>query len=140
MRTITQHTLYNKHGANIFIYNRKFNWCDIVHFVCDYINNWQSYPHEYFVLNETNSYNLASTLGTSLSLHGGSRSTHPFIFLRSIKWVSGTPGDWVVKSKLSPRSDSVALRQLNPIYKKRPIKCFFSNFITINDYGNLSNR
>ena len=30
----------------------------------------------------------------------------------------GTHGAWVVKSKLSPPSGSVALRQLNPIHKK----------------------
>ena len=34
---------------------------------------------------------------------------------RSIKWVLGIPVDLVVKSKLFPRSDPIALRQLNPI-------------------------
>ena len=48
------------------------------------------------------------------------RSTQLFILWRLIKCVSGTPGDRVVKSKLSPRSGSVALRQLNPIHKKGP--------------------
>ena len=45
---------------------------------------------------------------------------HRFIFLRSIKWVPGTPVDWVIKSKLSPFSGLVALRKLNPIRKKEP--------------------
>ena len=45
---------------------------------------------------------------------------HAFILPRSIKWVPGTPGDWVVKSKRSPLRGSVALRQLNPIRKKEP--------------------
>ena len=35
------------------------------------------------------------------------------------------PQKWVVKSKLSPQSGSVALRQLNPIYKKGVLKVFF---------------
>ena len=34
------------------------------------------------------------------------RLTQPFILLRLIKWVPGTSGNLVVKSKLSPRSDS----------------------------------
>ena len=38
------------------------------------------------------------------------RITQPFILPRSIKWVPETPGDWMAKSKLSPRSGSVALR------------------------------
>ena len=42
----------------------------------------------------------------------------PFIQLKLIKWVPGTPGNWVAKSKLSPHSGYVALRQLNPIHKK----------------------
>ena len=33
-----------------------------------------------------------------------SRSTQPFILLRSIKWVPGISGNWMVKSKLPPRS------------------------------------
>ena len=40
---------------------------------------------------------------------------HPFAF---IKWVLGPSGTLVVKSKLSPRSGSVALRQLNTIHKE----------------------
>ena len=48
------------------------------------------------------------------------RPTQPFIFARSIKWVPGTPRDWVVKSKLSPRSGLVTFRQFNPIHKKGP--------------------
>ena len=44
--------------------------------------------------------------------------TQTFIFPKSIKWVPGTSGDVVVKSKLSPRSGSVALKQLHPIHKK----------------------
>ena len=37
---------------------------------------------------------------------------------RLIKWVPGIYGNSVVKSKLSPCSGSVALRQLNSIHKK----------------------
>ena len=40
--------------------------------------------------------------------------------------VPGIPGDFVVKSILSPRSGSIALRQLNPIHKKGPQS--FKNF------------
>ena len=32
---------------------------------------------------------------------------------------TGTPGDSVVKNKLSPCSGSIALRQLNPFHKKK---------------------
>ena len=39
---------------------------------------------------------------------------------RFYQTVLGTPEDLVVKSKLSPSSDSVALRQLNPIHKEGP--------------------
>ena len=46
------------------------------------------------------------------------RSTQPFILPRSIKWVQGTSGNLVIKSKLPPRSGCVALRQLNPIQKR----------------------
>ena len=48
------------------------------------------------------------------------RSTQPFILLRSIKWVPGTPGYLVVKSKLFPCRGSVAFRQLNPVHRKVP--------------------
>ena len=37
-----------------------------------------------------------------------------------IKCVPGTPGNLVIKSKLSFCSDSIVLRQLNRIYKKVP--------------------
>ena len=63
---------------------------------------------------------------------GGSKFNSPFIIPRSIKWVPGTPGDLVVKSKLSPHSGSVALRQLNTIHKKGP-KAFF--YLTELTYG-----
>ena len=43
-----------------------------------------------------------------------SRSTEPFINSWSTKCVPGATGDLVVKNKLSPRSGSVALRQLTP--------------------------
>ena len=46
---------------------------------------------------------------------------YPFEFL-----VPGIPGDFVVKSILSPRSGSIALRQLNPFHKKGPQS--FKNF------------
>ena len=48
------------------------------------------------------------------------RSTQPFILPRSIKLVLETPGEFVVKSKLSPLSGSVALRQLDLIPEKGP--------------------
>ena len=57
------------------------------------------------------------------------------ILLKLIKWVPGTPGDWVVKRELSSQSVSVALRQLNPIHKKEPyvdIRRFVSLFFTGN--------
>ena len=44
------------------------------------------------------------------------RSTQPFIFLRSIKWVPGTPTEIVVKSRLSLHSGSAALRQFKSIH------------------------
>ena len=47
------------------------------------------------------------------------KTTQTFILLRSIKWGLGISGNLVVKSKLLPLSGSVALRQLNPIHKKR---------------------
>ena len=46
------------------------------------------------------------------------RSTQSFILSTSIKRVSTISGDLVAKSKLSPGSGSVALRQLNPIHNK----------------------
>ena len=48
------------------------------------------------------------------------RSTESYILPRSIKRVSRTPGDLVVKRKLSPRSGSVALGHLTPVDKKGP--------------------
>ena len=39
------------------------------------------------------------------------RSTQRFILPRLISWVSGTPGNWMVKSNLSPCSGYVALRE-----------------------------
>ena len=47
-------------------------------------------------------------------------STQPFILPRSIKWVPGHSRDWGGKSKLPPRSYSVALKQLSPIHKIGP--------------------
>ena len=38
---------------------------------------------------------------------------------------TGTPGNWMLKSKLSPRGGSVALRQLNPIHKRSHKICLF---------------
>ena len=45
------------------------------------------------------------------------RSTQPFTLSRSIKLVAGTLGKWVVKSKLSPDSGSVVLRQLSTTHR-----------------------
>ena len=55
----------------------------------------------------------SKSLGRSLTL------------LTSIKWIPGVSGNSKVKSKLPPRSGSVALRQLNVIHKKGPWSCFF---------------
>ena len=57
------------------------------------------------------------------------RPTRPFFLPRSIKWVPGISWDLVVKSKLSPRSDSVALQLLNPSIK-RGHKAFISFLIS----------
>ena len=48
-----------------------------------------------------------------------------------MKWVSGTPGDWVLKINLSPFIDSTALKQVNPINinKKGPLTCYFLGFL-----------
>ena len=46
------------------------------------------------------------------------RSTQPFIIPRTIKGVPELPRDVTVKSKLSHRRGSVALRPLNPIHEK----------------------
>ena len=54
------------------------------------------------------------------NLRVAQKSTQLFIPLRSIECVPVTPGDLVIKSKLSPYRGSVALRQLNPIHKKGP--------------------
>ena len=43
---------------------------------------------------------------------------------RPIIWVSGTSGDFVVKSRLPPRSGCVTFRQFNPIHKKEPQSSF----------------
>ena len=45
---------------------------------------------------------------------GSSKVDSAFLSPRSTKLVPSIPGDLVVKSKFSPRSDSAALRQLNP--------------------------
>ena len=55
------------------------------------------------------------------------RLIQPFILSRSIKWVLGSPGNLVVKSKLSYNSGFAALRQLNAIHKKG-LKSFFKVF------------
>ena len=54
------------------------------------------------------------------------RSTQPFILLSSFQpFISGTPGNWVVKSKVASCSGSVALRQLNPSIKMdHKVLCF----------------
>ena len=49
----------------------------------------------------------------------------PRSFPRSTKWVPGSPGDLVLKSKLSLRSGSLALKHLNPIQKRS--RSFFWN-------------
>ena len=64
--------------------------------------------------------------GSSVQNHWvASRSTQPYILSRSMKWVPDTPGDLVVKSKLSPHKASAALRQLN---MKKGHKVFFKFF------------
>ena len=67
---------------------------------------------------------MAYSYGAGLSIFGSrvqnhwvtTRLTQPFIFPWSMKLVPGTLGDLMVKRKLSSRSGSVALRQLNPIH------------------------
>ena len=58
------------------------------------------------------------------------RLVQPILYPRSVKWVPSTPGDLVVKSKLSPYSGFVALRHLNPIhiFFEVLIYCAYSNF------------
>ena len=58
-------------------------------------------------------------------------STQPLILPRSINWVPGTPGNWMIKSKLSPCSGFVALIQLNHMYKKGPQSFFKYNKIKL---------
>ena len=43
-----------------------------------------------------------------------------FILSKSIKWLPGISGDFLVKSKLSLRSGSIALKQFNLIHEKGP--------------------
>ena len=49
----------------------------------------------------------------------------PFTLPRLIKWVLGTPANFVFESKLSPYSCSPPLRQVNFIYKKKPLSSIF---------------
>ena len=56
-----------------------------------------------------------------------SRSTQRFILPRSISLIPGPSGNWMVKSKLSPRCGSATLRQFNPI-DKMGLKSFSSSF------------
>ena len=49
------------------------------------------------------------------------RSTKSFVPPKLVKWVPGTLGDLVIKSKLSPSNGSASLRQLNLIHKKGPL-------------------
>ena len=49
----------------------------------------------------------------------------PFTLRRLIKWVLGTPANFVFESKLSPCSCSPPLRQANFIYKKKPSSSIF---------------
>ena len=49
---------------------------------------------------------------------GGSKVNSAFHPSEVDEWVAGFSEELVVKIKLSPRSGSVALRQLNPIHKK----------------------
>ena len=59
------------------------------------------------------------------------RSTQFFILPRSIKSVPGSPGDLMVKSRLS-RSCSAALRQLRPIHKEEPWS--FVKYVMLHPY------
>ena len=51
---------------------------------------------------------------------GGSKVDSPFHPSEVNQMSIGNSGNLVVKSKLSPRSGSVTLKQLNPIHKKEP--------------------
>ena len=55
-----------------------------------------------------------------------SRLFQPFVPLKLIKRIPGTPGDWMVKGKLSPRSGFVVLRQLTPSIKRSHKVLYFS--------------
>ena len=62
---------------------------------------------------------------------GGSKVDSAFHPSEVDRMSTGTPRDVVVKSKLSPRSGTVALRQLKPIYKKGAIKLFLKLDLTL---------
>ena len=64
------------------------------------------------------------------------RSSQLFNFTRSIKQTPGILGRWVAKSKLCFWSDSVALRQLNPIHKEEPWNYFLFVWQTENMFLN----
>ena len=53
-------------------------------------------------------------------------STQSLILPGSIKWMPGAPGNWMVKSKMSPRSGTVGLRPLNLIDEKEAINSFLT--------------
>ena len=90
---------------------------------CSY--NWILFNH---ILHKA----MLKFLGTSFSIQGSCvqnhwmapRSTQSFILLRSIKRVAEIYGNLLVKSKLPFWSDSLALRQLNVIYKKGSLSFF----------------
>ena len=64
--------------------------------------------------------------------------TDSTFLLRSIKWVPGNLGNWVVKSKLSPWNSSVALRQLNPSIKRdHKVFCKFLKIYAIESSANF---
>ena len=65
------------------------------------------------------------------------RSTQPFILPGSIKWVPGISRELVLKSKLSPRSGSVALSSWTP-FKKRAIMFFKRIFLLLSAQFSIS--
>ena len=74
---------------------------------------------------------ISTTGDPGLKPLGGSKVDSAFHPSEVDRMSTGTPRDVVVKSKLSPRSGTVALRQLKSIYKKGVIKLFLKLDLTL---------
>ena len=90
-------------------------WLLLVSFL---LNNWVSFSYcdfnLYLVNYKVDTWRKARLLVPSSKQLGGFKVA--LILLGLIKWVSGISGNLVIKSKLSSRGGSVALRQLSPIH------------------------